>query len=63
MKLIYHDDKALYRQRHRIENMFGRLKACPREGGGWRRIQTRYNRCAHTFKAGIVFAGIGTSWL
>ena len=34
-------DKELYRQRHKIENMFGRLK-------DWRRIATRYDRCAHT---------------
>jgi transposase len=32
-------DVALYRQRHRIENMFGRLK-------DWRRIHTRYDRGA-----------------
>ena len=38
--LLY--DKVLYRQRHRIENMFGRLK-------DWRRVATRYDRCAHTF--------------
>lgn len=31
-------DKDLYRQRHKIENMFGRLK-------DWRRIATRYDRC------------------
>ncbi len=35
-------DKTLYRQRHRIENMFGRLK-------DRRRIATRYHRRAHTF--------------
>ena len=35
-------DRALYRQRHKIENMFGKLK-------DWRRIHTRYDRCAHTF--------------
>src|SRR4029077_10847308 len=35
-------DAALYRQRHKIENMFGRLK-------DWRRIHTRYDRCAHTY--------------
>ena len=34
-------DRQLYRQRHRIENMFGKLK-------DWRRIHTRYDRCAHT---------------
>jgi transposase len=35
-------DKLLYRQRHKIENMFGKLK-------DWRRIHTRYDRCAHAF--------------
>ena len=35
-------DTTLYRRRHKIENMFGRLK-------DWRRIHTRYDRCAHTF--------------
>ena len=34
--------KSLYKQRHRIENMFAKLK-------DWRRIATRYDRCAHTF--------------
>ena len=34
-------DALLYKQRHKIENMFGRLK-------DWRRIHTRYDRCAHT---------------
>ena len=35
-------DATLYRRRHRIENMFGRIK-------DWRRIHTRCDRCAHTF--------------
>ena len=35
-------DAVLYKQRHKIENMFGRLK-------DWRRIHTRYDRCAHTY--------------
>ena len=42
-------DKTLYRQRHRIENMFGRLK-------DWRRIAMRYARCAHTFFSAICIA-------
>lgn len=42
-------DKDLYRQRHRIENMFGRIK-------DWRRIATRYDRCAHTFLSAILIA-------
>lgn len=43
------DDKALYRQRHRIENMFCRLE-------DWRRIHTRCDRCAHTFMSAIALA-------
>jgi len=35
-------DKMLYKQRHKIENMFGKIK-------DWRRIALRYDRCAHTF--------------
>jgi transposase len=42
-------DKALYKQRHKIENMFARLK-------DWRRIATRYDRCAHTFFSSICIA-------
>ena len=40
-KVPIEHDRNLYRQRHRIENMFGRLK-------DWRRIHTRYDRCATT---------------
>lgn len=35
-------DAALYRQRHKIENKFGRFK-------DWHRVGTRYNRCTRTF--------------
>ena len=49
-------DKVLYRQRHRIENAFGRLK-------DWRRIATRYDRCAHTFFSAICIAATITFWL
>jgi transposase len=49
-------DHTLYRQRHRIENMFGRLK----DG---RRIHTRYDRCAHTFMSAICIAAAVTFWL
>lgn len=42
-------DKALYKQRHKVENMFAKLK-------DWRRIATRYDRCAHTFLAAINLA-------
>jgi transposase len=49
-------DKALYRQRHRIEIMFGCLK-------DWRRIATRYNRCATILFRAITLAAIITFWL
>ncbi|MEO7026762.1 MAG: IS5 family transposase [Caulobacteraceae bacterium] len=49
-------DKALYRERHKIENSFGRLK-------DWRRIHTRYDRCAHTFMSAICIAATVIFWL
>jgi transposase len=49
-------DTALYKQRHKIENMFGRLK-------GWRRIRTRYDRCAHTYFSAICIAAAIIFWL
>mgnify|MGYP003543667993 FL=1 len=49
-------DKDLYRQRHKIENMFGRLK-------DWRRVATRYDRCAHTFFSAIAIAATVIFWL
>ena len=49
-------DAALYRHRHRIENMFGRLK-------DWRRIATRYDRCAKTFFGAITLAAIVIFWI
>ena len=49
-------DKVLYRQRHRIENMFGKIK-------DWRRIHTRYARCAHAFMSAICIAATIIFWL
>jgi transposase len=49
-------DATLYRQRHRIEIMFGRLK-------DRRRIAMRYDRCAHTFFSAITLAATVTFWL
>ncbi len=49
-------DIALYRQRHKIENMFGKLK-------DWRRIHTRYDRCAHTFMSAICIAVTVIFWI
>lgn len=49
-------DTKLYRQRHRIENMFAKLK-------DWRRVATRYDRCAHTFMSAIVIAATMLFWI
>jgi len=49
-------DQTLYRQRHKIENMFAKLK-------DWRRIATRYDRCSHTFLAAIKIAAIVIWWI
>jgi len=49
-------DKTLYKQRHKIENAFGCLK-------DWRRIATRYDRCADIFLAAITLAVIVIFWL
>ena len=49
-------DPVLYRQRHRIENLFARLK-------DWRRIHTRYDRCAHTFLSAIALAAVFIFWI
>ena len=54
-KPIEHD-RMLYRQRHKIENAFGRLK-------DWRRIHTRYDRCSHTFMSAICIAAAVIFWL
>ncbi|MFC7555213.1 IS5 family transposase [Pseudoroseomonas wenyumeiae] len=47
-------DRKLYRQWHRIENMFGRLKG--RGTASDRRIAMRYGRCAHTFMSATCLA-------
>ena len=49
-------NETLYKQRHKVENMFAKLK-------DWRRIATRYDRCAHTFKAAITIAAIVIWWI
>ncbi|WP_370359694.1 transposase [Shinella sumterensis] len=46
----------LYRQRHKVENLFAKLK-------DWRRIATRYDRCAHTFFSAICIAAAVIFWL
>ncbi len=48
--------RTLYKQRHKVENAFNRLK-------DWRRVATRYDRCADTFFAAIKIAAIVIFWL
>lgn len=48
--------KVQYKQRHKIENMFGRLK-------DWRRIATRYDRRPDVFMAAITIAAIVIWWM
>ena len=49
-------DRNLYRRRHKIENTSGKLK-------DWRRINTCYDRCAHTFMSAIYIAATATFWM
>ncbi len=48
--------KSLYKQRHKVENVFAKLK-------DWRRIATRYDRCAHTFMSAICIAAVVMFWI
>ena len=49
-------DRVLYRKRHKIENMFARLK-------DWRRIATRYDRCPILFLSACALAATVIYWL
>ena len=49
-------NETLYKCRHKIENMFGKLK-------DWRRIRTRYDRCAHTLMSAIAIAATVIFWI
>ncbi len=42
-------DKHVYKERHKIENLFGRLKR-------YRRIATRYEKLAKTYAAFVTLA-------
>ncbi|WP_280949763.1 transposase [Rhizobium sp. CF080] len=55
-KSVIPHDPTLYKKRHKIENMFGRLK-------DWRRIHTRYDRCAHTYFSSICIAAAVIFWM
>ena len=48
-------DEERYKDRNLIERMSGRLK-------DWRRIPTRYDRCAHTFISAICIAATVIFW-
>ena len=48
--------KTQYKQRNKVENMFGRFK-------DWRRIATRYDRRADVFMAAITIAAIVIWWI
>ncbi len=45
-----------YKRRHKVENLFAKLK-------DWRRIAMRYDRCAHVFKSAIYIAATVIFWL
>jgi len=49
-------EERIYRLRHEVENLFAKLK-------DWRRIATRYDRCAHTFFSAICIAATVIFWL
>ena len=48
-------DRMLYKRRHRVENMFGRLK-------DWRRVATRYDKDPDNFLASVKLAAVRV-WL
>ena len=49
-------DEDLYKQRNRIERMFGRLK-------DWRRIATRYDKLARNFLSAVALATLIAFWV
>ncbi len=50
-KVQHEYDVGLYKTRHKVENMFAKLK-------DWRRVVTRYDRCADIFMGTITLAAI-----
>ena len=55
-KVLIEHDAELYRKRHKIENMFARLK-------DWRRIATRYDRCPIPFLSDCALAATVMFWV
>ena len=49
-------DQARYKERHKIENSFARLK-------DWRRVATRYDRCPKVFLSACALAAVVMFWL
>ena len=54
-KLAIPHNATLYKTRHKIENTFARLK-------DWRRITTRYDRCADIFMSACALAAVVMFW-
>ena len=50
-----HYSKRLDRRRHKIKTLFSRQK-------DWRRLATRYDRCAHVFRSAILLAVTVLFW-
>ena len=55
-KVPIEHDVDLYKKRHKIENTFARIK-------DWRRIATRYDRCADLFLSACALAAVVMFWL
>ncbi len=55
-KIQHSYEATTYRERRHVENMFGKLK-------DWRRVATRYDRCADIFMAAITLAATVIFWL
>jgi transposase len=55
-KVQIEHDAILYKKRHKIENMFGRLK-------DWRRVAMRFDRRADIFLSACALAAIVMFWL
>lgn len=49
-------DETLYKERHKVEIMFGRIK-------DWQRIATRYDRSPTVFLSAIALAALVIFWL
>ena len=55
-KVIIPHDATNCKSRHKIENMFARLK-------DWRRVATRYDRCADLLLSACALAAVVMFWL